>query len=221
MLGEWGVWAQRPLLVGHGSNDRKTAEKKHKQRLDFNPAKIKVSDNSAAMVSAHGTKTALWISASWNDSIECQIWPNRPIPSAHSLSLHVDLPSPHEFLRQPRKPGLRTTIHKVKPRHGRATDAEVSVRRVLKSKGHLNQSKGFWVFLCWTLKSDAFLVFLVHYFKFLEWQVWWACLSLHPPTRFVSFAAKRPLPQASRRSRPLRKLTARMRECTALAHEKI
>ena len=123
MLGEWGVWAQRPLLVGHGSNDRKTAEKKHKQRLDFNPAKIKVSDNSAAMVSAHGTKTALWISASWNDSIECQIWPNRPIPSAHSLSLHVDLPSPHEFLRQPRKPGLRTTIHKVKPRHGRATDA--------------------------------------------------------------------------------------------------
>ena len=66
-----------------------------------------------------------------------------------------------------------------------------------------------------------FWFFLVRYFKFLEWQVWWACLSLHPPTRFVSFAAKRPLPQASRRSRPLRKLTARMRECTALAHEKI
>jgi hypothetical protein len=42
-----------------GQMTEKQLKKKHKQRLDFNPAKIKVSDNSAAMVSAHGTKTAL------------------------------------------------------------------------------------------------------------------------------------------------------------------
>jgi len=39
--------------------EKQLKKKKRKQRLDFNPAKIKVSNNSAAMVSAHGTKTAL------------------------------------------------------------------------------------------------------------------------------------------------------------------